>query len=159
MGGVSCLGWLWLRSCNLASPPRQRSMGKYSTPSLPTHPPWTLSQGAEAIPLPPWHARVKCRLGFCPALDQSSSTWSKTSGDGNRLFVVELSNLITNLWKRGGSRGRILTPRCTSAGVSTHCLPGPPQGSGPPVHSSLHPKPGHACNCHWTIYRTNIADN
>lgn len=67
--------------------------------------------------------RTKGRLGSCPVLDRSSSTWSKTSGDGNRLFVVKLSNLITNLWKEGGRRGRILTPRCLSVSWHRHTVP------------------------------------
>lgn len=162
MEGASCLGVAVITQLELVLSTQAgeyREIQHSLLPSLPTHPPRTLGRGAGSLPPPQWHARAKGRLGFCPALDRSSSTWSKTSGDSNRLFVVKLCNLITNLWKRGGSWGRILTPRCVSAGAGTHCLPGPPQGSVPPGHSSPQPKPGHACNGRRTIYRTNIADN
>jgi len=49
----------------------------------------------------------------------------------SRLLLVQLSNLITDLWKRGGGGGRIMTPWCVPAGAGTHCLPGPPQGTCP----------------------------
>lgn len=112
----------------------------WRNPAVPPSPPWTfwLLGGHRTHPSSLLAHRAKGRPGSCPVLDRSSSTWSEASGDGVRLFVVKLSNLLTNLWKEGGSRGRNLTPgACQSAGTGTQCLPGPPQGSVPPGHKAL----------------------
>jgi len=58
--------------------------GVWGSRALPPSPltPLDLGPGCRSHATSQWHTREKGRLGFCPALDHSSSTQSKTSGDG-----------------------------------------------------------------------------